>query len=152
MARYQLSAVRLFGGYEYITYRNPATPLSPGFSDIGGYLLAYVNNSAYNNPKILQVYWSGVRYAVIPQLQLTAAYYGVHQSAYGSGTQAGCSTNAHSACNGKLQALSFDADYRFNVHFDVYAGAMYSAVHDGLAFGYLNTTNINPTIGVRYKF
>ena len=152
MARYQLSAVRLFGGYEYITYRNPATPLSPGFSDIGGYLLAYVNNSAYNNPKILQVYWSGVRYAVIPQLQLTAAYYGVHQSAYGSGTQAGCSTNAHSDCNGKLQALSFDADYRFNVHFDVYAGAMYSAVHDGLAFGYINTTNINPTIGVRYKF
>jgi hypothetical protein len=25
-------------------------------------------------------------------------------------------------------------------------------VHDGVANGYLNTTNINPTIGVRYKF
>jgi predicted porin len=152
MARYQLSSLKLFGGYEYIKYLNPATPLSAGFSDIGDYVLAYVNNTAYNNPKILQVYWSGVRYSVIPQLELTAAYYGVHQSGYGSGNQAGCSTNAHSACSGNLQTFSFDADYRFNVHFDVYAGAMYSGVHDGLAFSYINTTNINPTIGVRYKF
>jgi hypothetical protein len=29
---------------------------------------------------------------------------------------------------------------------------MYSGVHDGMASGYLSTTNINPTIGVRYKF
>ena len=152
MARYPLSSVKLFGGYEYIKYVNPATPLSAGFNDIGGYLLAYVNNTAYNNPKILQVYWTGARYAVTPQLELTAAYYGVHQSAYGSLTQAGCSSNAHSACSGNLETFSFDADYRFNVHFDVYAGAMYSGVHDGLAFGYINTTNINPTIGVRYKF
>jgi hypothetical protein len=38
------------------------------------------------------------------------------------------------------------------VHFDAYVGAMYSGVHDGMASGYLSTTNINPTIGVRYKF
>jgi predicted porin len=152
MARYQLSSLKLFGGYENIKYVNPTTPLGAGFTDIGDYVLAFVNNTAYNNPKILQVYWSGVRYAVIPQLELTAAYYGVHQSAYGSGTQAGCTTNAHSACSGNLEALSFDADYRFNVHFDVYAGAMYSSAHDGLAVGYINTTNIDPTIGVRYKF
>ena len=29
---------------------------------------------------------------------------------------------------------------------------MYSGVHDGAASGYLSTTNINPTVGVRYKF
>jgi hypothetical protein len=29
---------------------------------------------------------------------------------------------------------------------------MYSAVHDGMASGYIYTTNINPTVGVRYKF
>ena len=56
------------------------------------------------------------------------------------------------ACSGSLEAFSFNADYRFNVHFDVYAGAMYSGVHDGFAAGYLATTNINPTIGIRYKF
>jgi hypothetical protein len=46
----------------------------------------------------------------------------------------------------------FDADYRFNLPFDAYLGAMYSGVHDGVASGYLNTTNINPTVGVRYRF
>jgi predicted porin len=152
MGLYKLDPLKFFGGYEYIQYADPKTPLSAGFTDIGGYILAFVNNAAYDNPKIVQVYWAGVRYAVIPQLELTAAYYGVHQSAYGSASQAGCSSDAHSVCSGSLEAFSFDADYRFNVHFDAYVGAMYSGVHDGLASGYLYTTNINPTIGVRYKF
>jgi predicted porin len=153
MALYKVGALKFFAGYEYIKYENPKTPLSAGFIDIGGYVLAFVNNAAYDNSKISQIYWTGVRYAVVPKLELTAAYYGVHQNAYGSGTQAGCSTNAHSVCSGSLEAFSFDADYRFNVHFDAYVGAMYSGVHDGLANGYpVYTTNINPTIGVRYKF
>ena len=152
MALYKFDPFKFFAGYEHIKYSNPSTPLSPGFIDIGGYVLAFVNNNAYNNQKTVQVYWTGVRYTVISHLDLTAAYYGVHQDAYGTGTQAGCSTSAHSVCSGTLEAFSFDADYRFNVHFDAYLGAMYSAVHDGMAAAYLNTTNINPTIGVRYKF
>lgn len=152
MGKYQLDPLKFFGGYENIKYTNPGNPLSAGFVDIGGYVLAYVNDKAYDIPKILQVYWTGVRYTVIRNLDLTAAYYGVHQSAYGSAKEAGCSTDAHSVCSGNLQAFSFDVDYRFNVHFDVYLGAMYSGVHDGLASGYINTTNINPTVGVRYKF
>jgi predicted porin len=101
---------------------------------------------------MVQVYWTGVRHTVVPKLELTAAYYGVHQNAYGSGIQAGCATTAHGVCSGSLEAFSVDADYRFNVHFDAYVGAMYSRVHDGMANGYLYTTNINPTLGVRYKF
>ena len=31
-------------------------------------------------------------------------------------------------------------------------GVMYSGAHDGVASGYLSTTNINPTVGVRYRF
>ncbi len=153
MGLYQLERLKLFAGYEYIRYENPKTPLSPGFINIGGYVLAFVNNAAYDNSKILQVYWSGLRYAILPQLELTGAYYGVHQSAYGSGALAGCSSSAHGVCSGSLEAFSVDADYRFNVHFDAYVGAMYSGVHDGLANGYpYYTTNINPTIGLRYKF
>lgn len=152
MGRYQLDPLKFFGGYENIKYTNPAFPLSAGSIDIGGYVLAFVTNTAYDHPKIVQVYWTGIRYAVIAHLELTAAYYGVHQSAYAAGTQAGCSTSAHSTCSGSLEAFSIDADYRFNVHLDVYLGAMYSGVHDGLASGYLYTTNINPTLGVRYKF
>jgi predicted porin len=152
MGLYKFERLKLFAGYEYLKYQNPKTPLQAGFINIGGYVLAFVSNTAYDNSKMVQVYWTGLRYAVIPKLELTAAYYGVHQSAYGSGTQAGCSSDAHSTCSGGLEAFSFDADYRFNVHFDAYVGAMYSGVHDGMASGYLATTNINPTIGVRYKF
>jgi predicted porin len=152
MALYKLDPFKFFAGYEYLKYANPTRPLSAGFNDIGGYVLAFVTNNAYNKSKTVNVYWTGVRYTVIPGLDLTGAYYGYSQNAYGTGTQAGCTTTAHSTCSGSLDAFSFDADYRFTIHFDSYVGAMYSGVHDGAASGYLHSTNINPTIGVRYKF
>ena len=153
MAFYQFDPLKFFAGYEHIKYANPTRPLEAGFTDIGGYILAFVSNSAYDDDKVVQVYWTGLRYTLIPPLELTVAYYGYHQNAYGTGKEAGCSTAANSACSGSFEAFSFDADYHFNKHFDAYAGAMYSGVHDGVANGYLYyTTNINPTIGVRYKF
>jgi predicted porin len=152
-ALYKIDPLKFFAGYEHIQFANPTTPLAAGFTDIGGYTLAFVNNDAYANDRILQIYWAGVRYTVIPNLDLTAAYYGYRQNAYGTGKVAGCTTAANSACSGSFEAFSFDADYHFNPHFDIYAGAMYSGVSDGPANGYaFNTTNINPTIGVRYKF
>jgi predicted porin len=152
MAFYKFDPFKFFAGYERIRYANPNTPLSAGFNDIGDYVLAFVTNNAYNNSKTVQVYWTGVRYTVIPHLDLTVAYYGYQQDAYGTGVQAACSTSAHNTCSGNLEAFSFDADYRFNPHFDAYLGAMYSGVHDGVASGYIYTTNINPAVGVRYKF
>jgi predicted porin len=152
MASYTLDPLKFFAGYEHIKYANPTTPLAAGFGDIGGYVLAFVTNNAYNNNKTVQVYWTGARYTVIPHLDLTVAYYGYHQNAYGSGKAAGCNTAAFSTCSGGLEAFSLDVDYRFNLHFDAYAGAMYSGIHDGAASGYIQTTNINPTVGVRYKF
>ena len=152
MALYRLDPFKFFAGYMHIKYVNPSNPLTAGFNNIGGYVLAFVTNTAYNVAKTNNVYWTGVRYTVIPNLELTAAYYGYKQNAYGTGTQAGCSTAAHSTCSGGLNAFSIDADYRFTKRFDAYLGAMYSGVHDGAASGYLFSTNINPTIGVRYKF
>jgi predicted porin len=153
MGLYQIDPLKFFAGYLHIKYANPTRPLAAGFSDIGGYNLAFVNNAAYTENRFLHLYWAGVRYTVIPHLDVTAAYYQVHQDAYGTGTEAGCTTAAHSVCSGSLEDFSIDADYFFNKHFDAYAGAMYSGVHDGLANGYdFHTTNINPTLGVRYKF
>jgi predicted porin len=152
MALYKIDPLKFFAGYEHIKYANPTRPLGAGFNDIGNYVLAFVTNNAYDSNKTVQVYWTGARYTVIPHLDLTVAYYGYHQNAYGTGNAAGCTTAASSTCSGSFEAFSFDADYRFNLHFDAYLGAMYSGVHDGVASGYLNTTNINPTVGVRYKF
>src|SRR3984957_9823332 len=152
MALYEIDPLKFFAGYERIKYANPTTPLSAGFNDIGDYVLAFVTNNAYNKSKTVNVFWTGARYTVIPHLDLTAAYYGYDQNAYGTGKQAGCTTSAHSVCSGNFEAFSFDADYYFNKHFDAYLGAMYSGVHDGVASGYLSTTNINPTVGLRCKF
>jgi len=158
MGSYKLDVWKFLAGYEHIQYANPSDPLSAGFTDIGGYVLAFVNvqsgpKSTYVNDKVLQVYWAGVRYTVLPGLDLTAAYYGYHQNAYGTGDNAGCSTNKSGTCSGRFEAFSFDAVYAFTKRFDGYAGAMYSGVYDGVANGYLyQRTNINPTIGVRFKF
>src|SRR5271170_5397111 len=66
MALYKADPFKFFAGYMHIKYANPSTPLSAGFNDIGDYVLAFVTNNAYNNSKTVQVYWSGVRYTVIP--------------------------------------------------------------------------------------
>lgn len=153
MARYEIDPVKLFAGYEYIEYANPSSPLAAGFTDIGGYKLAVVNNTAYENDKIVQAYWVGARYTVMTDFELTAAYYGYHQNAYGTGKSAGCTTAASAGCSGSFDAFSLNGDYHFTKHFDAYAGVMYSGVHDGVANGYdFHTTNLNPTIGARYKF
>ncbi|HEY6452877.1 MAG TPA: porin [Steroidobacteraceae bacterium] len=155
LASYKLAPlpVKFYVGYEHIQYANPATAVAAGTAGLGGYTLAFVNNAAYAGDKKLDVYWAGVRYTVLPNLDVTAAYYGYRQNAYGTGKQAGCSTKAFSVCSGTFRDYSLDLNYRFTRRFDLYAGLMYSGVSDGLANGYLyDTTNLNPTIGVRYVF
>ena len=149
---YNMGAPKFFFGYEHIKFANPTTPLPVGFTDIGGYKLAFVNNDAYANAKILQVYWAGVKYTIVPEVDLTAAYYGYHQNAYGSGADAGCSTNKSGTCSGTLDGISLDVDYRLTKRFDAYAGVMYTVVYNGLSNGYINRISMDPTIGIRYKF
>jgi predicted porin len=147
-----VNLVKFFGGFEHIKYENPSTPMAAGFG-LSAYTIAYVNNTAFPTAKTLQVYWGGVRYTVLPELDLVGAYYGEKQNSYGVGANAGCSTNKAATCSGTLDDFSFDADYRLSKRFDAFAGVMYSAVHDGLANGYLfHTTDITTTIGVRFKF
>jgi predicted porin len=56
-------------------------------------------------------------------------------------------------CSGGLETFGLNADYTLSKHFDAYAGVLYSGVSNGLANGYaFNTTNINPTTGIRFKF
>ncbi len=153
MALYQADQLKIFAGYERIQFANPATPLAAGYRDIGGYTLAFVNNNAYPLERVVSLYWTGLRYAVGPKVELATGYYTYTQNAYGSGKLAGCKTAASTTCSGRFEAVSFSVDYHITVRFDAYLGAMYSAVGDGVASGYsLYTTNLNPTIGVRYRF
>jgi predicted porin len=150
---YNMGVLKFYAGYENIKYENPKSPLAAGF-DLAAYRIAFVNNNAYAHEKILQVYWAGVRYTVIPELDLVAAYYGLHQSNYAStAANAGCTTNLSGTCRGTEDVISFDGVYRLSKRFDGYAGVMYSGVKDGLANGYpYHTTDITTTMGVRFKF
>ena len=152
MASYNLGGPKLFAGYEWIQYANPTHGLTAGTETIGGYVLAFVNNEAFPNNKYLQVYWAGVKYPVATNFDVTAAYYGYHQNAYGTGANAGCSTALSGTCAGALNAFSLAGDYRLSKRFDTYAGFMWSGVRDGLANGYLYKNNWNPTIGLRFQF
>jgi predicted porin len=157
MGMYDFGAPKIFAAYEHIQYADPRTPLAAGFNDIGGYVLAFVNNqvgpdSTYAKDKDLQVYWGGVKYTVFKRLDLVASYYGYRQNSYATGKNAGCSTDKAGNCSGTENAIGVSADYHWSRRFDTYAGMMYTGVKDGLANGYDNTSNIDPTIGFRFKF
>ena len=152
-ASYVYQSVKISVGYEDIHFRRPSHPLAVGAQNIGGYVLGAVNNTAYNaNARIQQVIWGGVKYSVTQHFDVFGAWYEYTQNNYNPkgicpGGQASAST-----CSGRLTAYSLVADYRFNRHFDVYAGAMRSHVADGLASGYLSTMSIDPSIGGRFNF
>jgi predicted porin len=153
MGLYVFGPLKFFASYEYVQYDNPKTPLPAGSYTIGGYNLAYVTNNAYPHPKILNVGWAGVRYTAMPGLDITGAFYGYHQNSYGTGANAHCNTTVAGTCSGYFEGFSLDADYAFTKRFDAYVGAMYSAVYNGVANGYVyQRNNIDPTIGVRFKF
>jgi predicted porin len=153
LAMYSFAPFKFYAGYENIKFQNPETPLSIGF-DVSSYKLAVVNNNAFPHEKILQVYWAGAKYSVSPELDLTVAYYGYHQSNFATTkATAGCDSILAATCSGELTDFSFDAVYKLSKRFDAYAGVMYSGVADGLANGYtFSKNNINPTIGVRFTF
>jgi predicted porin len=157
MAMYNFGAPKIYGGYEHIQYANPSTPLAAGYVDEGGYILAFVNvqsgaDSTFAKDKDVQIYWAGAKYAFTERFEMTAAYYGYKQNSYATGANAGCSTTKAANCSGTENLYSLMADLRLSKRFDVYAGAMYSEVSGGLASGFLNTSTVDPTIGVRFKF
>jgi predicted porin len=152
-AMYNFGGPKIYAGYEHIQFANPTTPLPVGFDDIGGYKLAVVNITAFPNDKTLQVFWAGAKYTVLSNLDLTVAYYGYKQNAYGTGADTGCSTTVSGTCSGTETSFSFSADYRFTKRFDIYAGAMYTNVAGGLASGFdFSTNDVDPTIGFRFRF
>lgn len=140
---------KVSAGYEHITYSNPDLPLTAGFDGLGGYLVSVVNNAAFPHDRKVGVAWGGVKYLITPDLDITGAVYNYDQDHYGA---VACSNNSAGNCDGKLWAYSARLDYRLTKRFDVYAGAMFSKVEDGLANGYLHTSTIDPTVGFRFQF
>jgi predicted porin len=169
-AKYTYGQIKLFGGYENARFSNPSDAYPDGFSTLGGYtaLPGAVTTTAYTVNKVLQVAWVGAKYALRPDLDIAGAYYWAGQNDYTNyaiaGTKA-CAPNTtapapgyapqgsnHSTCAGTLQALSGLIDWRPYQRLDVYGGVMFSEAAGGIANGYLHSTNIAPTVGVRLTF
>jgi len=61
LAKYTYHQLRLYAGYENITFVNPGTPLTTGLDNIAGIpvLLANISQKTYVNPEHLQISWTG---------------------------------------------------------------------------------------------
>jgi len=155
---------KLYAGYERIKYNNPEHPIVANaatfnyVTDIGGYLLSVTTNNAYGSnsfgtndflQKILQIEWAGLRYSITPKFDLTGAYYQYNQKSFNTNA---CRNATLASCAGELHDFSLVADYHWTKRFDTYAGEQYSFVQNGLAAGYLYTSDWTTMLGMRFNF
>jgi hypothetical protein len=156
LGKYSKGPLNLYAGYEWIKYAPPSDPQSFFINIAGDFVCAAFNdtnidNTAYNaGDKVLQVFLSGVKYTVLTDVDVIGAYYHHFQPQFGAPTT--CDPPIAANCPGTLDAFSAAVDWQFAKKFDAYAGFMFSQVQGGLGSGYLNRNNIDPTVGVRFRF
>jgi predicted porin len=159
-AKYTWDPFKFFGGYEHIRQTNPANPLGVGATAQGGYLLSGVEDNNLDSPKIVQVIWTGVKYAYDRKTDITLSYYLELQNDFRIPSTCSLAAGFRSSCSGNLNEVSLYADHHFTKRFDVYAGITYSEVSGGLAIAiphgpgvpYYANSNIAPTVGGRFAF
>ncbi len=158
-AKYNLDPIKFFVGYEHIHQFNPSNPLGVGASAQGGYLLSGVEDNNLDSPKLVQVAWTGVKYAYDSKTDITLSAYHQWQSDFR--VPSACPpTSFRASCSGFLNEFSLYADHHFTKRFDGFAGIAYSYVAGGLAIAiphgpgvpYKYDSNLAPTIGGRFTF
>ena len=159
-ARYTWERFRLFAGYEYIRYANPANPLGVGASDQGGYLLSGVEDNNLDSPRHTQIWWTGGKYAIDSKTDITLSWYHQLQNDFRVPTACSPAAGFRASCAGTLNEESLYIDRHLTKRFDVFAGIAYSYVSGGLAIAiphgpgvpYNYDNNLAPTIGGRFIF
>ena len=157
-AKYAWAQLKFFGGYEYIWQNNPSNPLGVGASAQGGYLLSGVEDNNLDSPKIVQVWWTGVKYAYDSKTDITVSYYNQIQNDFRVPSTCSAAAGFRSSCAGTLNEGSLYADHHFTKRVDAYAGIAYSDVSGGLAIAiphgpgvpYNYKNNLAPTLGTRF--
>ena len=166
LAKYVVGPLKLYAGYEYIDFAPPSdvptTLESANGTFVGaGFPLTAISGTAYSglpgsgSDKHLQIMWVGAKYSITGNLDVASGYYHYIQNDYlvtTSTTTCVASSAAHSQCGGTLDAVSGVIDWRFAPKWDTYFGIMYSNVNGGLSNGYLVRNNLDPTVGLRFRF
>ena len=159
-AKYAWNPFKFFAGYEYIWLNNPHNPLGVGASDQGGYLLSGVEDNNLDSERLLQVWWTGVKYAVDSKTDITLSWYEQRQNDFRLPPTCSPEAGFRSSCAGTLNEVSLYTDHHFTKRFDVFAGIAYSDVSGGLAIAiphgpgvpYNYNNNFAPTVGGRFTF
>jgi predicted porin len=158
--KYTWDPFKFFGGYEYIWQNNPTHPLGVGASDQGGYIMSGVEDNNLDSEKLVQVWWTGVKYAYDSKTDITFAWYGQVQNTFRVPSTCSIAAGFRSSCAGDLEYGSLYIDHRFTKRFDGFAGLAYSFVTGGLAIAlphgpgvpYLHNNNFAPLVGGRFAF
>jgi predicted porin len=158
--KYMWDPFKFFGGYEYIWQNNPSNPLGVGASDQGGYFMSGVEDNNLDSEKLLQIWWTGVKYALDKKTDITFAWYQQRQNDFRFPQTCSAAAGFRSSCAGTLNEGSLYADRHFTKRFDGFAGIAYSYVSGGLAIAiphgpgvpYNYNSNFAPVIGSRFVF
>jgi predicted porin len=158
-AKYVWDPFKFFAGYEYIWQNNPAQPLGVGATDMAGYIMSGVEDNNLDSEKLVNIWWTGVKYTYREKTDLTFSWYQQRQNDFREPPT--CAPgNFRASCAGTLNEGSIYVDHHFTKRLDGYVGVAYSFVSGGLAIAiphgpgvpYLYPTNVAPTIGVRFAF
>jgi predicted porin len=158
-AKYSWDAFKVFAGYEWIQQTNPSNPLGVGALDQGSVYLSNVEDNNLDSTKIVQIWWTGVKYTH-GKTDITASWYHQLQNDFRLPSVCSVSAGFRSSCAGTLNEWSLYLDHHFTKRFDGFAGIALSYVDGGLAIAiphgpgvpYKYDTNLAPTIGARFAF
>jgi predicted porin len=158
--KYAWDPFKFYAGYEYIWQNNPTNPLGVGASDQGGYILSGVENNNLDSEKLLQVWWTGVKYTYRSKTDATFSWYQQRQNNFRVPKTCSAEAGFRSSCAGTLNEVSGYVDHRFTKRFDGFAGIAYSYVSGGMAIAiphapgvpFFHNNNLAPTVGGRFVF
>jgi hypothetical protein len=123
----------LYAGYEWIRFAPPSDPQAFFTNSAGDFLCAgcaafnntNINNTAFNaGDKILNSFWTGVKYTVMTEVDVIGAWYHYFQPQFGAPIACGPPV-VPANCSGTQDAYSLAVDWQFAKKFDAYAGVMY---------------------------
>ncbi len=158
-AKYAWNPFKFYAGYEYIWQNNPKNPLGVGASGQGGYIMSGVEDNNLDSEKLVQIWWTGVKYTYRSKTDFTFAWYQQRQNTFRVPPTC-VPGNFRSSCAGTLDEGSFYVDHHFTPRFDGFVGIAYSWVTGGLAIAiphspgvpYFYNNNAAPVVGGRFAF
>ena len=158
--KYIWDPFKFFAGYEYIWQNNPLNPLGVGASDQGGYIMSGVEDNNLDSEKLVNIWWTGVKYTYRSKTDITLSWYQQRQNDFRVPQTCSPDAGFRASCAGTLNEVSLYLDHHFTKRFDGFAGIAYSYVGGGLEIAiphgpgvpYFHPSNFAPTVGARFAF